>query len=224
MMGFIGLACLYFSGCVTTQTPQVLPPPLPTENFEALPDLSKGVTHQVKKGETLWRIAKTYEVAMEDIIKANKILKASQLEKDQALVIPGVTRVRDIVLETKVSQKEFAWPLKGHVVRYFRNRFKGRRNSGIDIKAKEGTQVKASRTGRVIFADYLTGYDNMIVLDHLDGYYSIYAHNAKLLVKLGDMVFKSNAIALVGLKGQEAYTHFEIRKQASAQNPLHFLP
>ena len=92
------------------------------------------------------------------------------------------------------------------------------------ILVKEGDMVKAARTGRVVFADYLSGYGYTVILDHSDGLYSVYAKNSKLLVKLGESVLRSKDIARVGRSGSLAYLHFQIRKKSIEDNPLYYLP
>lgn len=184
----------------------------------------QGVYHKVGKGETMWRIAKTYNVPINDIITINNIPDVAQIEVNQLVLIPGVERKRKVVFETESSNKEFVWPLKGRVTKYFGNGSRGWAQAGIAIKGREGSSVKASRTGKVVFADYLNGYGYTVILDHGDGYHSVYARNADLLVKLNEMVFKNGEIARLGTKDKLAYLHFEIRKNAKADNPLHYLP
>ena len=183
-----------------------------------------GVYHKVKKSETLWRIAKTYNVSIGDIIRVNNIPKAAKIEKDQLVFIPGVVSVKEVVAETDDSQNEFIWPVQGKVIRYFHERNGEQVSKGIDIRAQEGTEVKAARTGRVVFADYLSGYGFTVILDHSDGFHSVYARNSKLLVKLDDYALKDTAIAQVGRSSNLAYLHFEIRKNAIEDNPLFYLP
>jgi len=183
----------------------------------------KGVYHKVKKGETLWRIAKSYNVPIKNIIRANNIPKAAKIEKNQLVFIPGAT-AQEIFLDVDKAQNEFIWPVKGKVIRYFHQQQEGRINKGIDIRVQEGDMVKAARTGRVVFADYLSGYGYTVILDHLDGLYSVYAKNSKLLVKLGELVLRNKDIAQVGRSSDLAYLHFQIRKKSIEDNPLYYLP
>ena len=75
-----------------------------------------------------------------------------------------------------------------------------------------------------IFADHLMGYAYTVIVDHLDGYFSVYSQNIKLLVKLGDFVFKGDELARVGSNGKAPFLYFEIRKNGKADNPLYYLP
>jgi len=185
----------------------------------------RGIYHKVKKGETLWRIAKTYNVAIKDIIRINNIPKAAKIEKNQLVFIPGADIVRGIALDEDKAQNEFIWPINGKVIKYFHEpQGGGQFNRGIHIRAQAGDAVRAARTGRVVFADYLSGYGYTVILDHLDGLYSVYAKNSRLLVKLGELVLRSETIAHVGRSSNLAYLHFEIRKKSKEDNPLYYLP
>lgn len=184
----------------------------------------KGVYHKVRTGETLWRIAKTYNVPIQDITRINNIPKTAKIETNQLVFIPGADTVLEIALDTEKAQNEFIWPVKGKVTHYFHQSHEGRINKGINIRVDEGDMVKAARTGRVVFADYLSGYGYTVILDHLDGLYSVYANNSKLLVKLGELVLRNRNIAQVGLKQDLAYLHFQIRKKSKEDNPLYYLP
>ena len=184
----------------------------------------QGIYHKVKKGETLWRIAKTYDVAVNDIIKVNNMPKEAKIESNQLVFIPGANAVEEVVLDADSAQNEFIWPIEGKVIKYFHEGYGDQVNKGIDIEAHVGDQVKAARTGRVVFADYLSGYGHTVILDHLDGFHSIYAMNSKLLVSLGELVLRSRAIAEVVHSSNLAYLHFEIRKKTLEDNPLYYLP
>jgi septal ring factor EnvC (AmiA/AmiB activator) len=93
---------------------------------------------------------------------------------------------------------------------------------GIDIEAPYGEQIRAVEGGRVIFADRFPGYGKMMVVDHGDRYYTVYAHLSELLKKNGETVRKGEPIALVGdsdsLAGARLY--FEIRKDGKPLDPV----
>ncbi len=189
------------------------------------PALGKGVYHKVHKGETIWRIAQAYRVSIDDIIKINKIPNVTNVEENQLLFIPGAQGVKEIPLtQEDLNRNEFAWPLKGKVISYFGERRGSESNKGIGIQANFGDMVHSAREGYIVFADYLSGYADTVIIDHKDGYYSVYANNAVLLVKVGDFVPKGTPIAQVGKRGNLSALHFEIRKHSSADNPLYYLP
>ena len=184
----------------------------------------QGVYHKVRKGETLWRIAKTYNISVSQITGANKILNATKIKRNQLIFIPGANTVKEVVLDMGSSRYEFVWPLRGKVVKRFHQREGNAVNKGIGIRARVGDEVRAARTGRVVFADYLSGYGHTVILDHMDGLYSVYANNANLSVRLGELVLKNKIISRIGQNRNLAYLHFEIRKNATEENPLYYLP
>jgi murein DD-endopeptidase MepM/ murein hydrolase activator NlpD len=184
----------------------------------------RGVYHKVKKSETLWRIAKAYDVPLDDIIRSNSIPNVAQLEENQLVFIPGAYAPREIALEVEERENDFAWPVAGDVISYFHTDRNGLLNKGIDIRAPQGATVKAARSGNVVFADDLSGYGRTVVIKHSGGFHSVYALNADLLVKNGDYVPKNTPIARVGRDGDSSRLHFQIRKDAIESNPLHYLP
>jgi septal ring factor EnvC (AmiA/AmiB activator) len=119
------------------------------------------------------------------------------------------------------------WPVKGHVVGGF-GKTRHREFSaelfrkGIDIEAPVGEEIKAVEKGKVIFADRFSGYGKMLIIDHGERYYTIYAHLSEFLKKTGDSVARGEAIALVGdsdsLAGAKLY--FEMRKDGKSIDPL----
>lgn len=217
---------IFLCGCAATP-PTVLPP-------TRLPPISKkapieGVYHKVKKGETLWRISKVYNVDLDNIIAANGLEDATKIEVGQQIFIPGTKKEREAFTSNYafVSKPDFVWPVKGKVIYYFGTRKDGVINKGIDIQAKSGSQVVAARTGKIAFVDEnLKGYGKTIIIDHQDGYSTVYTNNSEILVKIGQSVTQSMAIAKVGSSGRAVTSclHFEIRKKYKPQNPFYYLP
>ncbi|MFH1360559.1 MAG: peptidoglycan DD-metalloendopeptidase family protein [Candidatus Omnitrophota bacterium] len=209
------LFLLLMAGCATTEY---------VPSYEHSPR-KEGSYHTVQAGETIWRIAQTYGVTMDEIIKANRIPNVAQIEKGQLIFIPGAACAQQVLLdENSLKPDEFSWPLKGKVVSYFGQWTKSGANKGINIQVDAGETVYASRGGRVVFADRLSGYGKTIILDHLDGYFTVYGQNNTLLANVGDTVAKGTPIANVAENTRLAYLHFEIRKNAEANNPLYYLP
>ena len=215
-LGFILSCLLWIAGCAT------VPPVPPTVGPAISP--GKGVTHKVHPGETLWRIARTYNISIDDIIKANNLPNAAHIAKDQLLFIPGADQVKTIAAEPGQKDTDFIWPIKGKIVSCFGERKGLRINKGVDIQAREGDSLCASRSGKVVFADYLNGYAYTLILDHSDGFYSVYAQNSKLMVQLDDVIAQGTPIALAGKNSEPACLHFEIRKKSKPDNPLYYLP
>jgi len=184
----------------------------------------EGVYHKVQAGETIWRIAKAYNVPMQEIIDSNNIPDVAQVEVNQLLMIPTALSVREVFIVSDNDPEEFVWPVEGKIINYFNQRKGFSVYKGIDIKTRPGESIKASRAGRVVFSDFLTGYGKMVILDHEDGFYSVYANNEENLVKLNDKVQKNMRISKVSQVDKKSYLHFEIRRHSKEQNPLFYLP
>jgi lipoprotein NlpD len=115
----------------------------------------------------------------------------------------------------------FVWPVHGEVVR----KFGASGNKGIDIEGKVGQPVKASASGKVVYAGSgLRSYGRMIIVKHSNDYLTAYAYNEKLLVKEGDTVKQGAVIADMGTgpAGTPAL-HFEVRKSGAAVDPMPLL-
>jgi len=120
----------------------------------------------------------------------------------------------------------FAWPLRGRVLAAFGASVGGLPNNGIDVAAPVGTDIRAAEGGVVAYAGGLDSFGNMILLRHPDGYLTVYAHAQSLTVKPGDTVRRGQVIAKSGQSGAASapQLHFEIRKGATAVNPVQYLP
>ncbi|MBI3523350.1 MAG: peptidoglycan DD-metalloendopeptidase family protein [Betaproteobacteria bacterium] len=115
-------------------------------------------------------------------------------------------------------------PVRGELVnRYGAARAEsGARWKGLFIRAAEGSQVKAVAAGRVVFADWLRGFGNLLIIDHGDAYLSVYGNNQALFRQVGDTVKPGDVIAAVGNSGgnPESGLYFELRQQGQTIDPL----
>ena len=137
----------------------------------------------------------------------------------------------DRVADASVSSKPFA-SLKGHLKLPVRgelmNRYGGPREEsgstwkGLFIRAVTGETVHAVADGRVVYADWLRGFGNLLILDHGSGFMSLYADNEGLLRRVGEMVRGGDPIANVGASGQSADSglYFELRRNGKPFDPL----
>ena len=122
--------------------------------------------------------------------------------------------------------EDFIWPVQGKVIAIFGTRWRGRVNKGIDIQSRPGVEVRATRSGKVSFVhESLPGFGRTIILEHAEGFASVYAYVGEILVRQGEWVNQRQVIARVGETGQARVPalHFEIRRNQKAQNPLHYL-
>ncbi|WP_295802482.1 peptidoglycan DD-metalloendopeptidase family protein [uncultured Microbulbifer sp.] len=119
-------------------------------------------------------------------------------------------------------RKRMEWPVSGRRANAFgQRRANGITWTGVTLRANEGTPVKAIHRGRVVFADYLRGQGMLIILDHGDGYMSLYGHNQSLTRAIGEWVESGDTIAKVGNTGGLSYSglYFEIRRNGKPQDP-----
>jgi murein DD-endopeptidase MepM/ murein hydrolase activator NlpD len=117
-----------------------------------------------------------------------------------------------------------AWPVSGPVTSGFGIRW-GRMHEGIDIAVAEGTPVRAAAAGTVIYAGWLGGYGNLVVVDHGNGLSTAYAHNSSLGVGVGQSVAAGEIVSYSGNTGNSTgpHVHFEVRVNGSAVDPLGYL-
>jgi murein hydrolase activator len=130
----------------------------------------------------------------------------------------------------KFSTNRLPWPVRGRVIRDFGEEKNELYNTsiisnGIDIAVSEGTPVKSVDNGEVVFADRFGGQGKLVIIDHKNGFYSLYAYNSSLSVSKGQQVKKGQTIALSGKTGsaKEPSVHFELRKNGKPVNPLVYL-
>lgn len=123
------------------------------------------------------------------------------------------------------------WPVKGEVTATFGSprRTEAGVNAptwkGVFIRAKVGQDVQAVAAGRVVFADWLRGFGNLAIVDHGEGFLSVYGNNESLLVSVGERVAAGEAIATVGSTGgiSDSGLYFELRFQGRPFDPLRWV-
>ncbi len=125
------------------------------------------------------------------------------------------------------SRGKLPWPVDGRLVaRYGTPRGGDARTTwdGVLIDAAAGSQVRAVHAGRVVFADWLRGAGLLVILDHGNGYLSLYGHNQSLLKDAGDIVKAGEPIATVGTSGGQdtPALYFAIRQQGRPSDPAHW--
>lgn len=122
------------------------------------------------------------------------------------------------------STGTFSWPARGTITSRYGRRW-GELHTGLDIGVPRGTAVKAADSGVVSFSGWNGGYGYCVIINHKNGYQTLYGHNSKLKVKVGQEVAKGQTIALSGSTGRSTgpHVHFEVRKNGVAQNPEKYL-
>ena len=116
------------------------------------------------------------------------------------------------------------WPVSGAITSGFGMRW-GRMHEGIDIAVASGTPVHAAAAGRVVYAGWMSGYGNIVVLDHGGGLSTAYGHNTSVAVSVGQDVEAGQVIAYSGSTGHSTgpHVHFEVRVNGEPVDPTGYL-
>jgi murein DD-endopeptidase MepM/ murein hydrolase activator NlpD len=197
-----------------------------------------GVSHKVKHGETIYSIAKRYQVNPQVIVDwpynsfAND--ETFALAVGQTLIIPEGIMPKEVPTAprrwyaevppagTVTGTGQFAWPVSGQISQGFTWYHKG-----IDISNKAMPNILAADSGQVIVVGWPSpwAYGNRIIIDHGNGYQTLYAHLSQIYVSAGQRVSRGQVIGRMGSTGRSTgpHLHLEIRANGSALNPLNFL-
>ena len=198
-----------------------------------------GVRHQVKRGETIYSIAKYYGVNAQNIIDypfntfSND--ETFALTSGQELIVPeGVepsqvfTGIREIArtvapIPGVVGEGKFIWPTNGMITQK-----SSWYHPAVDIANHSNPPVVAAATGTVVTAGWNGGgYGNYVIIDHGNGYSTLYGHllNNSIAVKVGDKVNQGQRIGTMGNTGRSTGTHlhFEIKGNSGKVDPLKML-
>lgn len=135
--------------------------------------------------------------------------------------VPDAPKVA-VARSAPVQVGGLSWPLSGSLLAGYGARMPdGRRSSGVLVAAAAGTPVTAVAEGTVVFAEWMTGYGLILIIDHGNGYMSLYAHNDSLLKGPGDRVRRGDAVATVGTSGGQgrAALYFELRRDGKPVDP-----
>jgi murein DD-endopeptidase MepM/ murein hydrolase activator NlpD len=126
--------------------------------------------------------------------------------------------------DTTPSAAGFIWPVNGPVTSGFGWRW-GRMHEGIDIGVGYGTPIHAAAAGRVVYAGWMSGYGNLVAIDHGGGVSTAYGHQSSIAAGLGQVVSQGQTIGYVGCTGHcfGAHLHFEVRINGSPVDPLGYL-
>ncbi len=195
-----------------------------------------GVAHKVQKGDTVYSIAKKYDAEAQAIVDfpfnsfAND--ETFELAIGQTVIVPdgvmpagaiATPRPRQITPNagTVVASGQFVWPTQGTITQRF-----SWYHPGIDIANNALPLVVAADSGRVISAGWDgTGYGNMIMIDHGNGFKTRYGHLSQIMVVNGQTVKRGDTIGKMGNTGHSTgpHTHFEIYLNGARYNPLNYL-
>lgn len=203
-------------------------------------------THRVRKGETLYRIAKNNRVSVAQLRQWNRLTRSSRIYPGQVLRLgdrgektsgnrkhgkaasprgkrAAVTRSSSNSAAPQRSAIRWAWPVRGKIVGTYDQKA-GRK--GIDIAGSNGTPIAAAASGTIVYqGSGLRGYGRLIIVKHNNDFLSAYAHCDSFLLKEGSKVKRGTVIAKMGNSGTSRdQLHFEIRYRGNPVNPLGYLP
>jgi murein DD-endopeptidase MepM/ murein hydrolase activator NlpD len=189
------------------------------EPVPAAPPPADSKTYVVQQGDTLYIIARKFGVTVRAIATANQI-------QNHNLIYPGQTLI--ISAENPAPAEPdpdavFIWPVSSRsiVKRYLPG------HRAIDIVVASGTAVQAMAAGKIEYAGWNNyGYGNLVVVDHGNGWRTLYAHNSEFAVKTGDAVGQGDVIAYSGNTGRSSmpHIHLEMMLNFAAVNPCLHLP
>jgi len=194
-----------------------------------------GVYYTVQEGETLDEIATKLKVEVKAITDCeyNELVEDGQnVMPGSQIVVPGGVKPftapvvpfepLPVVPEAPHSTGHFVWPVGGYITQGYWNLHRA-----IDIGGRQNDAVVAADAGTVVYAKWETsGYGNLVIVDHGNGYMSYYAHLFGFFVDVGDVVAQGQHLGVRGTTGRSTgpHLHFEIRKDGVHQNPLGLLP
>lgn len=190
------------------------------------------------QSQELDRTVRSLEAQTSNLTREQRALqtKMANLKRDasrlETLIANLASQPRSTGQEPTVSRysaRTIAWPLRGTIIRNYGQESRAYNTSvvsnGIDIAASEWTSVAAAGDGEVIFSGSYEGQGKLLIIDHKNGFYTVYAYNNQLLVSTGSNVTKGQIIAKSGMTGSasEPSLHFEVRRDGKAVNPLSYL-
>lgn len=173
--------------------------------------------------------AKNVKVVGQEPVKAEKVADTAKTEKvavktEKPKISSDPTKKMPAIAPR--SATKFSWPVKGTVLSGYGAKTGGLFNDGINISAPKGTPVKAAENGAVAYAgNEIKGMGNLIIVQHADGWMTVYAHLDTMTARRGTKVSVGQKIGTVGNTGKvdSPQLHFEIRKGRKAYNPASYL-
>jgi len=207
----------------------------PGDTLKILP--VSGVAHTVGSGDTIYSVAKKYQAEAQAILDFpfNEVGDDFALKVGQILIVPdGAPPQKPKPPPTQYLAKvnipqgpisavgQFLWPAFGQLAQYF-----SWYHPAIDISNTAGGAIRAADSGKVIVAGWpdSSGYGRRIIIDHGNGFTTLYAHLSSTAVSVGQYVSRGQTIGMMGSTGRSTgvHLHLEIRKNGVAQNPLSLL-
>jgi murein DD-endopeptidase MepM/ murein hydrolase activator NlpD len=189
----------------------------------------------VQPKDTLFKISRENNISVDELKRINS-LSSNDISVGQKLYLAGNPRpagsqtFRPSITEEELMKMDkvrtdLIMPVEAKILSEYGLR-NGRPHKGIDLGAKTGTPIYAVLDGTVVYSGVQGAYGNVVVLEHPDFIMTVYAHNEKNLVSVGDKVTRGQQIATIGSTGNATgpHLHFEYRIKGKAINPRKVLP
>lgn len=194
---------------------ETIDPPI---EYKTNDDMKVGQTKVISQGkegqqQVTYRILNRNGEEIEEEIVDRKVLKAAT----PTIIMKGTKVIRG------EGTGKFSWPVSGHRITSYLGKRWGRMHNGIDLIGN--SSIKAADDGVIIYAGYKGALGNCIIIDHKNGFQTVYGHMKKLKAKKGQIVEKGDSIGVMGSTGHSTGTHlhFEIHLNGKLKNPLSYL-
>ena len=194
------------------------------EKAKVIKKINKKLVSQKKKKQKLIKNEKKLTTIFKALIKK---IKADTTKKRSKKIKADNKSIPDSKfdgIDFKKLKRKLKLPVKGKIIHKFKSKRKdtGVAWKGLFIKAKEGSEVYAIASGKVVFSDWIKGFGNIIIIDHGKGYMSLYGNNSSLLKESNEIVNGGSVIAIVGNSGGNSTNglYYELRKNSKPFDPL----
>ncbi|NTZ42321.1 M23 family metallopeptidase [Altererythrobacter sp. SALINAS58] len=181
-------------------------------------------SHKVREGDTGLSIARRYGVPFRNIAIANRLEEPYEVQIGQVLIIPAVVKAPQTVAARE--RPYFRAPHDGEIMLGFAVRPDGGGHDGLDFAADAGDMVRAAANGTVVFAgNEPERFGRMVVIDHGQGWRSVYGHLERITVSAGHVVKSGERVGIAGDAGEaeRVELHFEVRRDGRPVDPAPLL-
>ncbi len=180
----------------------------------------------LKRSPSKGRFSRTTRIRNNKKDQSLKTAIASTNRKSRSKTSRRGKRKTSAVAPKPRRNKAFRWPLQGRYVRGFNTSNWKKPHKGIDIAAPHGTNIRSAQQGVVLFSGTMGTYGKMVVVDHGDGFSSLYAHCSKLVARKGQKVRAGQILAREGSTGRSTgpHLHMELRYNGVAVDPEKYFP